>query len=691
MTSSVFPNSESLGYHLRQSWRLDAVARNWINKHRRILRIELWQRMTLQINGYRSRDIQLQTNPYQVRSGQTESRVTLIRRCFAVVVCLLALSLLFDPTAVAGTSNSLMDISTDGTLLVCSNRDNGTLSVVDLTNHQKIREIEVGHFPEGVSFLGDTHTVAVAVYAEDRVVFVEADTARLLGSVDVFDEPYGVVSNRSGSHVYVTLDYPGQVLEIETGSRQITRTFAAGAFARGIAIAEDSKRLFVTNYYTAQLLAIDLETGEQVDEWTGTSFDNLCRQVVINPHRNKAYLPHIRSVTTISHGAGSIFPYVAVVNTDGGEERRRRRIKMDSFNGAQVTSNPWEVAVAPDGRRLYVVFAGTNDMYVSDVLDDDYWEISFKRHLRLGHNPRAVRVAPDSETFYVYNALDFNIEAYDAEKMEPIATIPVCENELAEEVLVGKKLFYSALQPMSGRHWISCSSCHPDGDPDGRTWQNPEGLRNTQALFGMAWTHPIHWSADRDEVQDFEHTIRGELMEGRGLIEGEVNSPLGKPNARLSAWLDALAAYSNSHSFSLSPHAKHGLSEAAKRGRELFFSEETRCATCHRGPYYTDSTHTQSTRLHNVGTGTADTSEKMKPAYDTPTLLGVYRTAPYLHHGLADTLEDVLTTQNSNDQHGKTSHLSAEQIADLVAFMKSLPYENPRIAAESAGLQRVDN
>ena len=611
----------------------------------------------------------------------------LFRRFLEAVTGPLVFCVMCASAVMAGTSNSLMDISTDGTLLVCSNRDNGSISVIDLTRHQKTREVNVGHLPEGVSFLGDTHTVAVAVYAEDRVDFVDTNTGQLVGSTDVFDEPYGVVSNRSGSHVYVTLDYPGQIVEIDAESRQINRTFDAGAFARGIAIAEDARRLYVTNYYTAQLLAIDLETGDQIDEWTGTSYDNLCRQVVLNPHREKAYLPHLQSRTTIAHGAGSIFPYVAVVNTGEGAERRRRRIKMDSFNGAQVTSNPWEIAVSPDGSRLYVVFSGTNDLYVSKILDDDYWEIEFERHVRLGHNPRAVRVAPDSKTFYVYNALDFNVVAYDAETIEPIATIGVCESKLSDEVLTGKRLFYAALQPMSGRHWISCSSCHPDGDPDGRTWQNPEGLRNTQALFGMAWTHPIHWSADRDEVQDFEHTIRGDLMQGRGLINGEVHASLEEPNSGLSAALDALAAYSNTHEFTLSPYAKTGLSEAAERGRELFFSEETRCATCHSGPFFTDSTTKQ---LHDVGTGNADESEKMAPAYDTPTLLGIYRTAPYLHHGMATTLEDVLTTQNPNDLHGKTSQLAADQVDDLVAFLKSLPYEDPQIAAQAAGLRRVE-
>jgi cytochrome c peroxidase len=93
--------------------------------------------------------------------------------------------------------------------------------------------------------------------------------------------------------------------------------------------------------------------------------------------------------------------------------------------------------------------------------------------------------------------------------------------------------------------------------------------------------------------------------------------------------------------------------------------------------------------MHDVGTGHDDPTEKMEPKYDTPTLIGVYRTAPYLHHGKAATLEEVLTTRNAQDQHGKTSHLTREQISDLVEFLKALPYEDPLPAAQKAGLIKV--
>jgi cytochrome c peroxidase len=79
----------------------------------------------------------------------------------------------------------------------------------------------------------------------------------------------------------------------------------------------------------------------------------------------------------------------------------------------------------------------------------------------------------------------------------------------------------------------------------------------------------------------------------------------------------------------------------------------------------------------------------MGPAYDTPTLLGVYRSAPYLHHGRAATLRDVLTTANSGDRHGKTSGLSSSEVEDLVEFLKALPFEDPESASQKAGLTQV--
>lgn len=611
-------------------------------------------------------------------------------RLMSVSVLLLLCSASFIQ---AGTSGGLMDISADGHLLAVSNRDSGTVSIVDLRTLKKQSEIKVGTHPEGVSFLGDSHRVAVAVYDDDVLALVDADAGKLESKIEVFDEPYAVVSAPNG-HLLVTLEYPGQVVEIDPAVGKIVREMAAGHHPRGLALTADGKRALVTGYLNAEVLALDLETGKVADRWEGADTDNLARQIVVHPRRPKAYFGSIRSKFTAHQGAGSIFPYVTVLNLApqaDDEDVRRRRIPMDSFIGALVTADTNEVAISPDGQRFYVTFGGTNDMFACDVVDDDYREIKLFRYVRLGNNPRGVKVSPDSRQVFVYDALDFEVVAFNASDMSVAARIPVTDNPLSEDVHLGKVLFYTALQPMTGQRWISCASCHPDGQPDGKTWHNPEGLRNTPPLGGLAFTHPQHWSADRDETQDFEHTIRGPLMQGRGLVRGPINVSLGKPNRGLSKDLDALAAYTNSHKVPLSPYAKHGLSDSAKRGRELFFSKETACASCHSGPFFTDSQSGKPSKRHDVGTGGDDPSEKMGPEYDTPMLLSLYRTAPYLHHGRAATLKDVLTTENRNDRHGKTSHLSAQQVDDLVEFLKSLPYENPEPAAEAAGIRRIAN
>jgi YVTN family beta-propeller protein len=589
--------------------------------------------------------------------------------------------------ALAGSSNSLLDLSPDGGRLLVANADNGTVSVVDTAARRVLHEIPVGEKPEGVTWVGGGPLAAVTVYREDAVVFFDAAAGRVVGRLPVAAEPYGIVATRDGRRLYVTHEYPGTVSEIDPQARKVLREMKAGSMVRGAALAPDEKRLYVTEYYTAGLNALDLSSGAAVDTWRGHSTDNLARNVVLHPRRPKAYVAHVRSKVEVNNGNGSIFPHLTVYElVPPGAGKRRTALALDTYNGVSVVTNPWEAALSPDGKRIYTIYAATNDMNVSAVVDDDYQEIDRIGNLaRAGQNPRAVRVSPDGKTVYVSNALDFAVGIYDAD-LRPLGTVKVCEPPKTPEWVRGKILFNTALPPMTRQSWISCSSCHPDGHADGRVWQNPEGLRKTTPLFGLAHTHPLHWSADRDEVQDFEYTIRGRLMQGRGLLRGPLKpkegfhpTELDEPLAGRSPDLDALAVYCNSFDFRLSPHipAPGKLSPQAERGKALFFSEAVGCATCHSGPYYTDSSLTKPFKLHDVGTGGDDPTEKIGPRYDTPTLLGVYRTAPYLHHGKAKALLDVLTTCNKGDKHGKTSHLKPAELDDLVAFLRSLPYEPP--------------
>jgi mono/diheme cytochrome c family protein len=118
-----------------------------------------------------------------------------------------------------------------------------------------------------------------------------------------------------------------------------------------------------------------------------------------------------------------------------------------------------------------------------------------------------------------------------------------------------------------------------------------------------------------------------------------------------------------------SPNLVDGqLSADAQQGKTLF---QARCAFCHSGTYYTDM------QMHDVGTGET-TGEEL----DTPTLIEVWRTAPYLQDGRAATMEEVLTTYNPSNQHGTTSDLSSQQIDDLAEYVLSISAPHRQFAGD---------
>jgi cytochrome c peroxidase len=96
----------------------------------------------------------------------------------------------------------------------------------------------------------------------------------------------------------------------------------------------------------------------------------------------------------------------------------------------------------------------------------------------------------------------------------------------------------------------------------------------------------------------------------------------------------------------------------------LFESSSVSCANCHSSKFFTN--------LQSYDVGTAGPTDPSTGVYDTPTLVELWRTAPYLHDGSARTIREVLTRRNANDQHGKTSQLNETQIDDLANYVLSL-------------------
>jgi mono/diheme cytochrome c family protein len=228
--------------------------------------------------------------------------------------------------------------------------------------------------------------------------------------------------------------------------------------------------------------------------------------------------------------------------------------------------------------------------------------------------------------------------------------------------------------------YISCATCHLDGGSDERVWdftERGEGLRNTHTLLGRGGMKMgnVHWTSNFDEIQDFENDMRNGFR-GKGFLpdsvfnSGKISDPLGDKKAGLSPELDALAAYVSSlDKVHQSPYRNQdgSLTNDAVQGKKIF--ADLGCATCHGGADFTDR---KAGGFHDVGTILASSGKRRKGAlagFGTPTLKGIWETAPYLHDGSAPTLRDVLVTRNVDKKHGDLSSLSEAQIDDLVAYL----------------------
>jgi cytochrome c peroxidase len=129
------------------------------------------------------------------------------------------------------------------------------------------------------------------------------------------------------------------------------------------------------------------------------------------------------------------------------------------------------------------------------------------------------------------------------------------------------------------------------------------------------------------------------------------------------------------------------MDDAAVRGMGLF-KGKARCILCHNGPNFTDN------QFHNLGVPQVGPmkedlgryyvtkAEKDKGAFKTPTLRSIADTAPYMHDGAFKTLEEVVDFLNNGGGSNpnlsplvKPLNLTAEEKADLIAFLKALTGE----------------
>ena len=562
--------------------------------------------------------------------------------------------------------------------------------------------------PRSVASLGPQRA-AVSCASDARVAIVDASTREVsFVALPRGSRPQGVIA-LDGARLAVALQGTGELalLVAEGSTFRVDRILSAIEDARALTLLPDG-RVVVSRWRSpnggGELAVLDLASGARsvvrlaVDPQIASDTEiggvpNYLESLAVSPDGRLLLVASLQAaIGEGTYRAGralrfettvrATLSFVAVPAIANGELvedfGRRRQFDNRGFASAAVFSERGDFAyVATRGNRTierYDVLADTT----SGSLQDLGYAIQ-------GLALMGSRLFVDASLSRTLRVL--SLDGRDAlETVSMHATVAV--EPLAPAILRGAQLFNDSADPRLSRDgYIACAHCHLDGLDDHRVWDftdRGEGLRNTVDLSGrMGEGHgPIHWSGNFDELEDFENDIRN-AFGGTGLLDdadfAAHADTLGEPKRGLSEDLDALAAYVRTLTLAPSPHrdADGTLTDAAERGRAIFLRPELGCTDCHGGEALTDSAFVAAATplLHDVGTlGPGSGMRRGGPlsGIDTPTLRGLWDTAPYLHDGSAASLHEVLRERNPTDQHGVTSGLSEPELADLIAYLLCL-------------------
>ncbi|WP_120512418.1 NPCBM/NEW2 domain-containing protein [Photobacterium salinisoli] len=605
------------------------------------------------------------------------------------------------------TPTTASTIVKDANRVYAVNEDNGTVSAISQTSpFGKVWETQVGEKPRTLAIAPDGN-LWVANQDSDNIK-VLSPTGSVLHTINLprASQPHGVVFTPDGSAALVTLQATGEMVKINPSNRTITGTVSVGQSARGIAVDSDSATALVTRFISPQShaevvavhvgsMSVDSVVNLQKDTTTVDGEDrsrgipNYLNAVTISPDGQSAWVPAIKAnVDRGEYNEGdpnqaltfetTLRAITSQINLNTLAEVPSLQMDMDD------RAQPKALVFSELGDYVYIALEGQNSVEVRDA----YTRERASEIADSGKAPRGLVKA--GNLLFVHNFLSRTISVHDltpfeneGEAIAKLADISLVSNEtMHPRVLAGKQIFYNASDARMTRDgYISCAGCHTDGDSDNRVWDftdRGEGLRNTISLLGRVGmgNGRVHWTANFDEIHDFENDIRL-AFQGVGFLDDAIfaltSDPLGANKAGYSADLDNLAFYVSSlNQYPRSPYRNQdgSLTAAASTGKTLFTQKG--CDTCHSGDFYTDN------QRHDVGTIQASSGQGSGNAlggvgFDTPTLIGVWSTPPYFHNGQAATLNDVLQT---GSQHSVSS---ASERAALVAYLEQIEYEGPEI------------
>ena len=149
------------------------------------------------------------------------------------------------------------DFSPDGETMYISLEDASQLGILDLRAYFEGREEK----PE----LTVAEATAGGDEDEDEGDDDDGETIPGMSTVDVGQEPEGILVNRDGSLVFVTSEVANMAHVVDTASAEIRANIVVGNRPRRFAIPAGGDRLWVTNELSGSVSVIDLGTMKVAD------------------------------------------------------------------------------------------------------------------------------------------------------------------------------------------------------------------------------------------------------------------------------------------------------------------------------------------------------------------------------------------------------------------------------------------
>jgi YVTN family beta-propeller protein len=581
--------------------------------------------------------------------------------------------------------------SPDGGELYVTCEASHSVIVVDVATRKKIAEIPVGHHPTDVTFHPSGKWAYVSNRLDDTVLVISVSARKVVATIPVGDEPHGLLTDLDGRLLYVLNTSTDSVSVIDTATLAEVKRLEAGRAPWSLAISPDGTQIVVTNTLSqfvpprtpsiSEITVIETERAIVEDRRVIDSA-NLAMGVDWHPrgdfalttiNRTKNLVPMTRLLQgwTITNG-------LSVIWRDGTVDQ----VLLDEPN--LCFPDPTDVAITPNGRLALVTSSGSNRVAVVDVprlvnmlqsaseherrhvLPNHMGKPTefVVKHIPTGHSPRGVVVSPDGRTAFVACSLDDSLTVIDLGSLEAVERIDLGGPQVITEVRRGERLFHSA--NITFHRQFSCNSCHPDGHVDGLTYDiEPDGIGSNpvdnRTLRGILDTAPFKWEGTNPSLQ---------RQCGPRLAVFFTRIQPFTPDE-----LQALDLYICTIPRPPNRYRPLGaeLTDAQRRGKEMFERTRTndgqviplekRCNNCHFPPMYTNRTR------QDVGTKMWLDHES---SFDVPHLNNIYDSAPYLHNGVAETLEEIWTRFNPNDEHGVTNDMTKDQLNDLIEYIKTL-------------------